>query len=352
MIDRPNRVRIGAVAAVLTLASGGMLSGCGQSRGSYPNSQSVAARVDPAVVDVMSANSSNQTTGAGTGVVLTSSGLVVTNNHVIYGSASVRVLVGATGGVYPATVVGYDQGADIAVLQIQDTSGLAHAALDVSARVHVGEQVIGLGNAGGSRTTPAVATGRVTATGLAITVGDPEIGIPIQLSGVIRTSVPLQPGDSGGPLVSEAGDIIGMDTAGGSTFQARSFSDNPQGYAIAAPAIAAVVSQIEAGHAGAGVHVGPTGTLGAQFQSFAAGATASGTEIAVSAVSPGLPAAEAGLAPGDVITAVAGHAVATGAELDAALAPFGPGDRITVSWQDQDGHSHTATVTLVPGPPE
>jgi len=156
---------------------------------------------------------------AGTGMVLITSGWVITNNHVIEGATSTTVTDVGNHRTYQAAVVGYDHGQDIAVLQLAATSGLETVSLSTSSAVSVGEKVLAQGNAQGQGGTPAAATGVVTALGQSIIATDQFAGISEQLTGLIQTDVELQPGDSGGPLVSPSGQVIGMNTAGSSQFQ-------------------------------------------------------------------------------------------------------------------------------------
>src|SRR5438270_7086965 len=163
---------------------------------------------------------------AGTGIVLTSSGEVLTNNHVIQGATSVDVVVPGTSHHYSARVVGYDQAADVAVLQLRGASNLKTAALGDSSKLTTGQAIHAVGNAGGTGTlTPA--GGTITGLGKAITVGDTQ-GASKRLTGLIETDAALQPGDSGGPLLTANGKVIGMDTAAstGFGFQAASVSDS------------------------------------------------------------------------------------------------------------------------------
>src|SRR4051794_5068669 len=151
---------------------------------------------------------------AGTGMVLTSDGEILTNNHVVEGATSITVTISSTGATYSATVVGTDPTDDVAVLQLSDASGLRTAKLSTAAAT-VGEAVTGVGNAGGPGPLPA-ATGSVTALGRSITATDETGSDPEQLSGLIETDAAIQAGDSGGPLYGDDGTIIGMDTAASS----------------------------------------------------------------------------------------------------------------------------------------
>jgi S1-C subfamily serine protease len=152
---------------------------------------------------------------AGTGMVLTSSGEVLTNNHVISGATTIKVVVPNTGRGYPARVLGYDRTADVALLQLQGASNLKTVSIS-SARLSAGATVTALGNAGGNGSITS-ATGTVTGLGKSITASD-DTGDSEQLTGLIETNAEVQPGDSGGPLVNTEGRVVGMDTAASSGF--------------------------------------------------------------------------------------------------------------------------------------
>ena len=148
---------------------------------------------------------------AGTGMVLTSSGEVLTNNHVIRDATAIRVVVPSTGRSFTASVVGYDTTDDVAVLQASGASNLKTIPLGDSSAVSAGESVTALGNAGGTGSLRA-ASGTVTRVDRAITVSDDQGGSE-SLTGMIETNAAVQPGDSGGPLLNASGQVIGMDTA-------------------------------------------------------------------------------------------------------------------------------------------
>ena len=153
----------------------------------------------------------------GTGIVLTSNGEILTNNHVINGATSVSVTDIGNGKTYKATVVGYDVSQDIAVLQLSGASGLTTASTGDSSSVSVGDSVVALGNAGGVGGTPWVAAGSVTALNQSITASDESSGSSERLTGLIETNADIQAGDSGGPLVNSHGQVIAMDTAASAT---------------------------------------------------------------------------------------------------------------------------------------
>ena len=308
----------------------------------------IAAKVSPGLVDVVSTLGYQQAKGAGTGMVLTSSGEVLTNNHVIDGATSISVTDIGNGRTYSASVVGYDQHHDVAVLQLHGASGLQTVSLGNSSSAAVGQRVVALGNAGGKGGAPSVVTGKNVGTGASIGAADQLAGTVEQLHGLIAHNAAIQPGDSGGPLVNRYGQVIGIDTAGG-----RSQSGQTQGFAIPINQAVATARQIAAGTSSATVHIGPTGLMGVQVMhasQAAANGVPAGSGAAVSGVLPSSPAAAAGLAGGDVITSVNGQRVTSPEGLQSALEPHHPGDQITVGWTDQQGQAHSGTVTLITGP--
>jgi S1-C subfamily serine protease len=331
----------------------------------------IASKVDPTLVNVTSTLGYQGATGKGTGIVLSSDGEILTNNHVINGATSVSVTDIGNGKTYPATVVGYDAAHDIAVLKATGASGLKTASLGDSGTVKAGDTVVALGNAGGKDGIPSVASGSVTALNQSITASDESSGSSERLSGLIQTNADIQPGDSGGPLVNSHGQIIGVNTAASSGYQfggtggngfggglgggfgsgGSGSADGPgsttQGFTIPINTALSIAKQIEAGNGAGTVHIGPTAFLGVAI-STSPYASSQGVQIA--GVTSGTPAARAGLAQGDVITSVAGHAVNSGTSIQQVLENYHPGDKVTIAWADGYGQSHTATVTLATGP--
>ena len=278
---------------------------------------------------------------AGTGIVLTSSGEVLTNNHVIRGATTIRVVVPRTGRSYAAKVVGYDVADDVAVLQLSGASNLKTLPLGDSSSVNVGQSVKAIGNAGGTGSfTPA--SGRVTALGRGITVGDDQGGSE-HLSGLIQTNAAVQPGDSGGPLLNSSGQAIGMDTAA-SVGQGYQQTANV-GWAIPINQAVSIAQQIRNGESSSKVHIGGTGFLGVEVA-----ANDYGSGAVVQSVVPGSPADNAGLVPGDLITSLGGHAISSPAGLSATVAGQQPGASTSATYVDQTGATQTTTVTLATGP--
>jgi S1-C subfamily serine protease len=282
---------------------------------------------------------------AGTGMVLTSSGEVLTNNHVIRGATTIRIVVPGTGRSYTARVVGYDVSDDVAVLQMSGASNLKTVSLN-AATVRVGQKVKAVGNAGGTGSLSSV-SGAITGVAQAITVNDDQGGSE-RLAGLIETSASLEPGDSGGPLMNAAGKVIGMDTAasvGSSGFRQVSAGD---GYAIPIDKAITIAKQITSGKATPTIHVGATAFLGLEL----APSGYDGSGALVAAVVPGRSAAAAGLVPGDVITAFAGHAISTPSALTAVVMTEKPGARLSITYADEEGESTTTTLTIGSGPPQ
>lgn len=327
-------------------------SGTGSPSGSRPTSLgSATAAQEAGVVDVTSQLTYDGAESAGTGVVLTSDGEILTNNHVVEGATSISVTVVSTGATYPASVVGTDATDDIAVLQLSNASGLTAASPDTATPATVGEAVTGVGNAGGAGGTPSASPGTVTALDQTITT-QAEQAVPSEtLHGLIETDADIQPGDSGGPLFDAGNEVIGIDTAaeqGGST---------TAGYAIPISAALGIAAEIEAGDASATVTIGYPAFLGVEVApstGYAASGDATGNATtpgaAIAGVIEGTPAAAAGLSGGDTITSLNGAAVASAGALTAALAGHRPGDQVGIGWTDASGAPHTATVTLARGP--
>jgi len=328
----------------------GTSTGVGTGGGSI-NASAVSAKVDPAVVDVNTVLGYQGASAAGTGIVLTSNGEILTNNHVVDGATSIRVTDVGNGRTYSARVVGTDATKDIAVLQLQNASGLATAQIGNSSSLHTGQPVLAIGNAGGVGGTPSTAAGAVEALHQSITATDGSGANSEHLSGLIETDAPIQPGDSGGPLVNKSGQVVAIDTAASSGSQFQSASSNQsQAFAIPISTALNVASEIESGQGSSTVHIGTAAMLGVEVEaSGAAGVSGSGAVIA--GVIPGSPAASAGLVAGDAIVSLNGQAVGSPTALSSLMNSHHAGDRVTVGFDDSSGQLHTATVTLMAGPP-
>jgi S1-C subfamily serine protease len=304
--------------------------------------------VDAGIVDVGIVAGYENGAAAGTGIVLSSSGVVLTNNHVIRGATSIRVTNVENGRTYSATVAGYDVSADIAVLRLKNASGLRTIPIADSSRVRVGQSVTAVGNAGGVGGTPAVTTGKVTALSRRITVGE-EDGSTAELTGLIQIDAPLQPGDSGGPLLDGRGRVIGIDTAASTGFFFQ--SGTAEGFAIPINRALALAKQILAGHASRTVHIGPTAFLGVSVAFPSEYLAREERGAIVTDVVPGSPAERAGLRTGDVITSVDGRTISSPTALTTFLFAQAPGASVRLGWTDQVGGAQHASVRLASGPP-
>ena len=324
--------------------------------GSTPlNVGALAARVAPAVVDI-TANSASQR-GAGTGMILTTSGLVLTNNHVVAGATQLSAQIDGTGPSYPLRVLGVDPTADVALVQMQGATGLKTVTLGRSAGVGVGDQVVAIGNALNLSGPPTVTNGIVSALGRSITATDPYSGSE-RLSGLIQTDAPINPGNSGGPLVDAAGQVIGMNTAGASGGATQTASNIA--FAIPIDTAMAIARQIESGRASSTVLIGQPGIMGVEVSTVATVESGAGgfgsytppvsSGAVVVGVQPGAPAAGAGLSPGDVIVSIDGRSVSSPNSLAALMGTHGPGSSVAVGWVTSSGQNGSASLTLVAGP--
>jgi S1-C subfamily serine protease len=332
-----------SVAAVAVLGFGHGPSSAGSARATAKTSSSPNA----GIVVVETGLGYEDGSAAGTGMVLTSSGEVLTNNHVIAGATAIRVVVPDTGRTYTASVVGYDVSDDVAVLQLQRASGLATVRIGDSSTLSVGQAVRAVGNAGGTGSLTS-AGGAVTGLGRTITAST-ENGRAEQLTGLVETNAAVEPGDSGGPLLDFAGRVVGMDTAastsGGDGFSSFA-SAGSDSYAIPIDRALSIARQIEAGDSSATVHVGGTAFLGISV------ASRPGSGAAVEGVVSGSAAERAGLASGDTITAIDGQTIDSAEAVASVFGQKRPGDTVSITWTDGYGTQHTANVTLAGGPPQ
>jgi S1-C subfamily serine protease len=339
--------------------SGSAGSGSGSTAQGSAATAAAIAKISPALVDINAAVGYNGEQAAGTGIVLTSDGYILTNHHVVAGSTKLSVTDIGNGQTYSASVVGYDASADVAVVKLTGASGLTTASLGDSGTVQVGDTVIGVGNAGGVGGTPSAAAGTVLALNQSITANDAGSGTSEQLHGLIAADANIQPGDSGGAMVNTAGDVIGVDTAG-STGSSATSGDGQQGantvegFAIPINTANAIARQIMAGQGSSTIHIGATAFLGVELASGgsqgAGGSSLGVPGVAVGGVITGSAADSAGLVAGDVITSVNGTSITTPDGLHAALMTQRPGDTISLGWTDLNGQSQSASVTLRAGP--
>jgi S1-C subfamily serine protease len=346
---RRRRAAIVAGIAAAALAAGGTV--WATAGATTLSTAQIASQTDPGLVDVISTLGYQHGTAAGTGMVLTSTGEVLTNNHVVAGATSIQVRDVGNGKTYSAKVVGYSDGDDVAVLQLSGASGLSTVKLGNSSSVQVGQHVVAIGNAEGKEGTPSVVTGTVTQLGAAITASDEGSGNSEQLTDMIQSNAGIEPGDSGGPLLNASGQVIGMDTAASTSNSpvGTTAAETTEAFSIPINKALSIADQIEAGASSTTVHIGATAFLGVEVSSSTTGGQPGGG-VTIEGTVPGTAAADAGLSAGDTITSIDGHDVTSSSDLQATIQLYHPGDKVTVGWQDQDGQTHSTTITLTQGP--
>jgi len=313
---------------------------------SNATSASIAAKVSPAIVDINTMVGSGA--AAGTGMIVSSTGEILTNNHVVSGSTSITVTVQGRAQQYSAHLVGVDISEDIAVIQIDgNVSGLPTVTFANSSSLKVGDAVVALGNALGRGGAPHATSGQITGLDQTITASSGPSGSET-LDGMIESDAVIYEGDSGGPLVNTSGQVVGMITAG----QAQGFrsSASDVGYAIQSNTAVGIVNRIRAHEQASDLTYGQVGFLGVSVQTLdSTSARQLGLNVSsgalVSSVQSGSPAASAGIARYSVITNVGGTSVTSSETLGTAIRAHQPGERVSVTWVDSSG-THTGTVTI------
>jgi S1-C subfamily serine protease len=366
-------------------------AGSGASSASL-NPAAVAKKVEPGLVDINSTLKYKNETAEGTGMIISSSGLVLTNNHVIDGATAIRVSLVAPGDrsspSYAAEVVGYDATDDVALLRLQGASGLPTESFGNSSQVTLGTPVLALGNAEG-RGGAKPAKGIINALDRSIQASDEGSSTTENLNHMLQTNARIQQGDSGGALANNAGQVIGMITAAKTSGPGQSGpSGGTIGFAIPINSALAIAKQIVSGRASATVYIGLPGFLGVEVAASSSpdpkqqaadeeqggngGRTAAGSGVPCQTTgSPaGLPgrvapvaagalvlgvlcdtaATSAGMVPGDVITSVDGQPITTPDSLTGTTAKYHPGQIVSVIWVSLDGVEHTTRMMLGPGP--
>jgi S1-C subfamily serine protease len=310
------------------------------------NASAVAAKVVPAIVNINTTLAGGGT-AAGTGLIVSSSGEVMTNDHVVRGSTSITVTVQGRSQTYAAHVVAVNQAQDVALIKLEGASGLPTVSFGDSSALKIGDPVLAIGNALGRGGAPQVTQGNITGLDQTITASEGRSSSET-LTGMIESDAVIYQGDSGGAIVNAAGQIVGMITAG----QAQGFrsAGSDVGYAITSKTALGVVNRIRAGEQAADLTYGQIGYIGVSAQTLtAAGASQLGLNVSSGAlvvgVQPGSPAQAAGIPQGSAITAVGGTAVTSSTTLGSAIKAHKPGEKVVVTWVDKTG-THTGTATL------
>jgi len=299
---------------------------------------SVTARPNVGIVNIYTTLGYQHGLAAGTGMVISRSGEVLTNNHVINGATKFKVVDVTTHHRYSATVVGYSVSRDIALLQLAHASGLRTVKRGGAISLHVGMRIVARGNAQGRGGPPKTARGRIIALHQQIVAKD-EAGDPETLNNMIATDAPVVPGYSGGPLENGQNRVLGIVTAGSTTSSFR------RGFAIPLRQALQIARRIESGKPNAIVHIGPTAFLGVRLANVA-------DEAKIASVLQGKPADLAGLAAGDVITSLNGTTISSRTDLRQAVLQLVPGKAVPIGWTDTSDVAQTGTITPISGPPQ
>jgi len=372
---------------------GGGLPGSGTSGTKISGAveRAVVNAVKPGLVDISSNMRYQGSQAAATGMVISSNGLVLTNNHVITDTTQLYAKVLTTNHQYAAKWLGYDAVDDVAVIKLIGAHNLKTVPLGNSGTVRLGDRVIAIGNAYGAGRLPAV-VGKITGVNRTITASDSGAATKETLHGMLQTNAGIVQGDSGGPLASTSGKVIGMDTAAAT----GSFGSSSQnvGFAIPINKAMRIARQIISGKPGPNIQIGSTGFMGVLVPAGQASTATSpqlqrsrqlrqdqaasglpvqpaapfclqnqdsaGVPAKVAPVASGAliigdlcntPAASAGIVAGDVITSVGGKKISSPKQLTGVMTGFKPGMTVTVIWVDVHGQQHAARLDLKQAPP-
>jgi S1-C subfamily serine protease len=326
------------------------------------NETSVANKVRPGMVDINSTLKYEDGAAAGTGMILSPNGVVLTNNHVVEGSTHLTATTVVAGKKYQATVIGVDPTDDVALIKLQGASGLKTVQVGDSSKVSLGTGVVAIGNAGGTGGSPTVTDGTITALGRTITASDSGSGQNSEtLHNMLQTNAAIAEGDSGGALADAAGQVIGMNTAANS--QSLGGAGTSMGFAIPINRALSIAKKIAAGNTSGGILIGPKGFMGVGVDAVTDASACLGQSgiqrgyqvpakagALVCNVYQGTPAYKAGVRPGDVITGVSGTAVSTANGLTGVMLRYKPGATVSLTWVDAHKQSHTSSLKLINGP--
>ncbi len=363
-------------AAVASLVGGlvGALAGLGSqrtiSKSFFPNQsslihptdiQAVLARVEPAVVSIESRSGAGGSGGgdfvqsAGSGMILTADGEILTNNHVVSGASSVTVTLFGQTKALQAHVVGSDPSIDLALVHVDQASNLPTVQLGDSGQTRVGDSVLAIGNALALAGGPTVTEGIVSAENRSLSAQN-DSGQTENLSGLLQTDAAINPGNSGGPLVNSQAQVVGMNTAVASSSTGNAPTENI-GFAIAVDSVKPLLAELrQGGTGGTGAHVPqPVPAANSAYIGVTVGPVTPALQqqdhltpssgALVLSVQPGSPAQQAALQVNDVIVSLNGTTIQSPTDLTAAIHPLKTGDRVTVGIYRGSGRQNLS-VTL------
>jgi S1-C subfamily serine protease len=305
--------------------------------------QEILAKVQPAVVAIRTRALSLDdflapapVQGAGTGFVISSDGVIVTNAHVLEGSEEIDVVFGNSNEL-SARVLGKDPAADLAVIKVE-AEGLPVAALGDSDKLKVGDDVVAIGNALSLKGGPTVTRGIVSAKDRTIMADNNS-----QLDHMIQTDTAINPGNSGGPLVNAAGEVVGINTA---------VAGNAQniGFSIAITQARPLIEDLRAGKVQARPRLGVNMIPVTPEVATELGVDTDDGAVVVR-VGPGTGAARGGIKPGDVIVEIDGERIREPSDVTSVVRDHRPGDVLEIVLLRRQG-PETLTVTLGESSPE
>jgi S1-C subfamily serine protease len=309
--------------------------GSGTVTGPGLSAKEVLARVEPAVVTVQLRTSGGL--GTGTGIILTTDGEVLTNNHVVEGRGQLSITLVTETKARNATLIGNDPANDLALLKITNPPALPTAVLGDSDAAEVGDDVVAIGNALALPGGPTVTTGIISAKGRTLD----------KLDGLLQTDAAINPGNSGGPLVDTKGEVIGINTA---VLRDASNGESAQGlgFAIASNTAKPIIEELRKAGGGpirtSGAFLG-VGTVTVTPDIALRLNLAADRGAIVQSVEPGSGADQAGVQPNDVIVGIGGQSVASVADVGRIIRAHKPGDKVKIDLvRDRKPQSVEATL--------
>ena len=309
----------------------------------------IANKVSKSVVSIVTSTKginlfgqSTDSQAAGTGIIATADGYIITNKHVINGAHKVTVILDDGTTYEDVEVVATDPLNDVAFLKIKDVSDLTPATLGDSKTITVGQQVIAIGNALGEYQN-TVTAGIISGTGRSVTASDGNGSNVETLSDMIQTDAAINSGNSGGPLVNAAGEVIGINTATSAT------AEN-MGFAIPISSVKGMLNQLtETGSAKRtylGVYaVAITPEAAKEYNLPVSTGAYLYSPSSYSAIVKDSPAAKAGLKDKDIVTAVNGVKVGAAGSLPDLIGEYKPGDNVQLT-VIREGKEMAVNVTL------